>query len=479
MKISSPVVWFLTLGSLALAGCTLGPDYARPAVATPLAWKEAPPAEPDAVAPSLPVAWWEIFGDTELNRIATQVVAVNHDLQRAAARVDEARALARLSAADLVPRLSGGAANARFRTSENREPRTPGATAYDHAARLDLGYEIDFWGRVRRASEAARAEAAAVADDWHTARLTLTAEAARHYFHVRTLDAERTIIGATLALRRDALALQETRAGAGLIDEADVARARTELANVEAELHALTRNRARSEHALAILCGQSPAEFALGAQPAPIPVPAVPAGLPATLLQRRPDLAAAEHQLAAASARIGVAQADFFPRLSLTGSAGLASAELGSLLEGGSRVWSFGPSLSLPLFDGGRNRATLAATEARYAQATSTYRAAVLRAFGEVEDALSDLAALSAQADAVGRALAAARDTAALARERHLRGLSSYLEVVDAERAALQAERMGAQLLGQRTLSTILLAKAVGGGWENEPARVATTLAAR
>ncbi len=478
MKTSPRLLRALALGSLGLTGCTLGPDYTRPPLATPLAWKEDAHATQPA-APSLPSAWWELFGDTELNRIAEQVVAANHDLQSAAARVDEARALAGLSAADLAPRVSGSASGTRFHASENREPSTPGLTAWDHTARLDLGYEIDFWGRVRRANEAALADAAAVAADWQTARVALTAEAARHYFQVRTLDAERAILEATLALRRDALALQETRANAGLIDETDAARARTEVANVEAELHALARSRARSEHALALLCGQAPAEFALAPRAAELPAPAIPPGLPATLLQRRPDLAAAEHQLAAASARIGVARADFFPRLSLTGSAGFASAELGSLLESGGRTWSFGPSLSLPLFDGGRNRANLAAAEARYTQSAAAYRAAVLRAFGEVEDALSDLGALSAQVGAIDRALAAARDTSTLARERHRRGLSSYLDVVDAERAALSAERARAQLLGQRTLSTIRLAKAVGGGWQNAERHSAPAIAAR
>jgi len=472
----------LCVGVLSLSGCVVGPDRAKPSIPAPAAWKETNPAatlSDTASAPALPAAWWQIFADADLDRIATRVVAANQDLQHAAARVDEARALARLSAADLSPHLSVNAASTRFRPSENREPPTRGATAYDQAARLDLGYEIDFWGRVRRAGEAARADAEAVADDWQTARLTLTAEAARHYFQVRTFDAERDVLKATLALRRDALALQETRARAGLVDETDAARARTELANVEAELHALARSRARSEHALAVLCGVAPAEFSLALRPAVSAVPAIPAGLPATLLQRRPDLATAEHQLAAAGARIGVAKADFFPRFSLTGSAGFASAELGSLLERGGSTWSIGPSLSLPLFDGGRNRANLAAAEARYAQATATYRGAVLRAFGEVEDALSDLASLAAQAAAIDRALTAARDTASFARERHLRGLSSYLEVVDAERGALQAERTRTQLLGQQKLASIQLAKALGGGWEKDVPGAGPPLAAR
>lgn len=456
-----------------VTGCALGPDYSRPAVGTATAWKETEPAATPMQAVPLPAAWWQIFDDSDLNIIEAQVIAANQDLQRAAARVTEARALARLTEADLYPNLSFETASTRFRTSPNRAGTVPAVQANDYSAKFDLSYELDFWGRVRRANESARARAAAIGADFHVAQLTLTADAARDYYQLRSLDAERAVVEATLALRRDAVRLQETRNQAGLINEAEVSRARTEAANVEAELHALTRGRARTEHALAVLCGKSPAEFSLAARTsASFALPTIPAGLPATLLQRRPDLAEAEHQLHAACADIGVAKADFFPRLSLTGSAGFASAELNSLTASDSRTWSIGPAVDLPIFDGGRNRANLAATEARYEESLASYRGAMLNAFREVEDALSDLGALSRQHDAVTRALAAARDTALLANERYEKGLSGYLDVVDAQRAALEAERLDTRLRAERTLSTILLAKSLGGGW-NDPEMVA------
>ena len=264
----------------------------------------------------------------------------------------------------------------------------------------------------------------------------------------------------------DTVGLQETRAQAGLINEVDVSRARTELANVEAELHAITRSRAQIEHALAVLCGQAPGDFVLVPNPLDVQSPNIPVGLPSELLQRRPDIVEAEQRLEAESARIGVAKAAFFPTIKLTGAAGLASADLGTLVDWPSRIWSIGPSIHVSIFEGGRNKANLKAAEARYEQSIATYRGTVLNAFREVEDSLSDLAALSQQSAAVSRALLSARDTAALANERYEKGLSNYLDVVDAQRAVLQAERQDTQLRGESAVATILLAKALGGGWE-------------
>jgi len=445
------------------AGCVSGPNYSRPAVATPTTWKETAVTTSAAV---LPPEWWRIFNDLELNALEAQAVEANQDLKRAVARVMEARALARLSEADFYPSISANGSYSRNRLSENRGgiPQQK-LEADDFSGSFDLSYEVDLWGRVRRSVEAAKADAAAVTSDLQAVLLTLTADVARNYQTIRALDSEKSVIEATIALREDAVQLQETRNQAGLINEVDVTRARTELANVEAELHAVTRSRAQVEHALAVLCGQPPANFALAAKGPSIALPEVPAGLPSSLLERRPDIAEAEHRLEAACAQIGVAKAAFFPTIRLTGAAGLASADLGTLVDWPSRVWSIGPSIHVPIFEGGRNRANLKATEARYEQSIASYRGTVLNAFREVEDSLSDLSTLASQGEAVARALQSARDTAALANERYQKGLSSYLEVVDAQRAALQAERQDTQLRGQRSVSTILLAKALGGGW--------------
>jgi len=393
-------------------------------------------------------------------------VAANQDLKRAIARVTEARALARASKADYYPNVSAASEYSRSRFSQNRDNAPRKSNSDDFSASLDLSYEIDIWGRVRRTVEAANSDADAVGAGLQVVLLTLTADVARNYQSIRSLDNERVVVDATVSLRQDELKLQETRNRAGLINEVDVMRARTELANVEAELHAVNRSRKQAEHALAVLCGQSPAEFSVAAKPTAIVPPEIPAGLPSTLLQRRPDVMEAEKNLEAANARIGVAKAAFFPTIKLTGGAGVASADLGTLVDWPSRFAQFGPSVSVPIFQGGRNRANLKAAEARYEQNLAGYRASILNAFREVEDSLSDLSALTAQAAAVNRALVSARETATLANERYQKGLSNYLDVVDAQRAALQAERQDTQLRGQRAVSTILLAKALGGGWD-------------
>jgi multidrug efflux system outer membrane protein len=454
----------LGLGALLFAGCAVGPNYSRPSVTTPTTWKETPVT---TNAPVLPEAWWTIFEDAELNALETQAVQANQDLQRAVARVSEARAIARVSKADLYPTLRERDGYTRSRNSENLDNSPPQRETDDFSTSFDLSYEVDLWGRVRRSIEAATADYAAVEADLQVVLLTLTADVARHYQTLRSLDNEQAVIEATVALRQDAVQLQETRAKAGLNNEMDLTRARTELANVEAELSAVARIRAQTEHALAVLCGQPPAMFGVTARTTSLVPPEIPAGLPSELLQRRPDVVSAEHNLEAANARIGVAKAAFFPTIKLTGAAGFASADLGTLLDWPSRFAQFGPSISIPLFEGGRNQANLQAAEARYEQNIATYRSAVLKAFREVEDSLSDISTLKTQADAIQRALASARDTVALANERYQRGLSSYLEVVDAQRVALQAERQVAQLHGQRAVSTIQLAKALGGGWSH------------
>lgn len=454
---------------LSMSGCVVGPDYKRPTVAAPMIWKEAAGTATTTNALVLPTEWWTIFQDAELDSLEAEAVVANQDLKRAVARVTEARALARLSKAERYPSISAGAAYSRDRHSENRDNIPLKSNTDDFSTSFDLSYELDLWGRIRRSVEAASADAAAVSADLQVVLLTLTADVARNYQLLRSLDNERLVIEGTIELRRDTVQLQATRFQAGLINEVDLTRARTELANVEAEWHATLRTRAQVEHALAVLCGQPPAEFTVAAKSTTFMPPEIPVGLPSELLQRRPDIVTAEHQLEAANARIGIATAAFFPTIRLTGAAGFASADLGTLVDWPSRFASFGPSISVPVFQGGRNRANLKAAEARYEQNVATYRGSVLNAFREVEDSLSDLATLAAQADAITRALTSARDTVTLAHQRYQQGLSSYLDVVDAQRAALQAERHDTQLRGQRAVSTILLAKALGGGWEANP----------
>lgn len=453
------------VGSLIIlvTGCVVGPDYKRPAAPIPTAWKE-PHLNTNGFR--LSPNWWGVFNDPELDFLESEAVLANQDLKRAVARVAEARALARASAADWYPGLGAGAAFQGIRHSAGTDNVLPHLETSEYSTSFDLSYEIDVWGRVRRTVEAVKADANAVSTDLQVVLLTLTADVARTYQLLRSLDNEKLVIQASIALRKDTVQLQQTRFQAGLINEVDVSRSKTELANVEAELHAVNRQRAQTEHALAVLCGRPPANFSVSARPASLRLPEIPPGLPAELLQRRPDVLEAEQRLEASNARIGVAKAAFFPRIKLTGSAGFASADLGSLFDWPSRIAQFGPSLSVPIFQGGENQANLRAAGARYEQSLAAYRETILRAFRDVEDSLSDLSALAFQSEAVTRALTSARDTATLANERYQRGLSSYLEVVDAQRAALEAERQDTQLRGQRAVATILLVKALGGGWE-------------
>jgi len=453
-----------TTGLLLLVGCAVGPNYSRPPVPSQTNWKEGQVA---TNAANLPTDWWKIFNDDQLRFLEAKAVEANQDLQVAVARVTEARALVRVSKADLYPSISANGSYSRNRLSANGAVLPQQKLDADNlSGSFDLSYELDVWGRVRRSVEASSADASAVTTDLQVVLLTLTADVARNYFQIRSLDNEKLVIEATIDLRRDSLHLQETRHQAGLINEMDVTRARTELANVEADLQTVIRSRAQVEHVLAVLCGQPPAEFSIAAQASDITPPEIPAGLPSLLLQRRPDIVEAEQHLEATSARIGVAKAAFFPTIMLTSTAGLESLDLGTFINWESRAWSVGPSIRVPIFEGGRNRANFKASEARYDESVAAYRSTVLNAFREVEDSLSDLTTLSSQGEAVNRALVSARDTTTLGNERYQKGLSNYLDVVDAQRVVLQAERQQAQILGQRAMTTIFLAKALGGGWE-------------
>jgi multidrug efflux system outer membrane protein len=334
-----------------------------------------------------------------------------------------------------------------------------------------LSYEIDLWGRVRRGFESARADAQAALADFYNVLLTLQADVAQNYFALRSLDAEISTVTATVGLRNEQVQLVRGRFEGGIGNDLDVARAETELATTEADAASLAERRNQLENALAILVGANPSTFRLPANTAnnwnPEP-PAIPAGLPAELLERRPDVAEAERRLASSNARIGVAKGAFFPVLSLTASGGYLSGDIQTLFNWDSRVWSIGPSLSLPIFAGGRNRANYSRAKAAFEESVARYRQQVLVAFGDVENSLAGIRYLARQSAAQERAVAHARRAADLATDRYRSGIVSYLEVVDASREALQAERDNAQLAGQRLNAAVQLIKTLGGGWQAE-----------
>jgi len=371
---------------------------------------------------------------------------------------------------ELLPTLNADPSWTRQRFSPNQQPSFGPLTATTFRAPLDLSYEIDLWGRVRRSFQSARADAQASLAAFHNVLLTLQADVAQNYFAIRALDAEIATVTGTVNLRKEQVRLVRSRFEGGIGSELDVARAETELATTEAEAASLAQRRNELENAIAILAGANPGAFKLSAlgdantkwNPQP---PVVPAGLPAELLERRPDVAEAERQLASANARIGVAKAAFFPVLSLTGSGGYVSGDIDSLFNWESRTWSIGPSLSLPIFAGGRNRANYRRSQAAFDEVVARYRQQVLVAFSEVENSLSGIRHLVQQAVAQQRAVANARRAAELATDRYRSGIVSYLEVVDASREALQAERANAQLAGQRLIAAVQLIKALGGGW--------------
>ena len=452
---------------------TVGPDYKIPTNAVPAAykaadlgaWKQGQPLD------NVPKgAWWEVFGDIALNDLESRALEANQELKAAVARVDQARATARVARSELLPTLNFDPSLTRERISPNQVPSFGALTANTFRAPLDLSYEIDLWGRVRRGFEGARAEAAATLAAYYNVLLTLQGDVAQNYFLLRSLDAEIAAVTSTVSLRHEQVQLVRSRFEGGIGNQLDISRAETELATTEAEAASLAKRRAELENALAILVGANPAAFKLAAltgantnwNPRP---PTVPSGLPAQLLERRPDVAEAERQLAAANARIGVAKAAFFPVLRLTGSGGYVSGEVDNLFNWESRAWSIGPSLSLPIFAGGRNRANYKRSQAAYQEAVAKYRQQVLVAFGEVENSLAGIHHLSTQAAAQNRAVAAAHRAAGLATDRYRAGIVSYLEVVDASRDALQTERANAQLAGQRLATTVQLVKALGGGW--------------
>ncbi len=460
---------------LLLSGCAVGPDYKRPTSAAPAhykaeelgSWKEGQPLD------QVPKGdWWSVFGDETLDDLQRRAAAANQQLKAAVARVEQARATARVARSELLPTLNADPSWTRQRYSPNQVPSFGGVTANSFNAPLDLSYEIDLWGRVRRGFEGAHAEAQASIASFHNVLITLHADVAQNFFVLRALDAEIATVARTVSLRKEQVQLVRSRFEGGIGNQLDVSRAETELATTEAEDASLARRRAELENALAILVGENPSTFRLAAitgdegmkwNPQP---PAIPAGLPGDLLERRPDVSEAERQLAAANARIGVAKAAFFPSVHLTGSGGYLSGDIDNLFNWDSRVWSIGPSVSLPIFAGGRNLAGYKRSKSAYEEAIAQYRQRILVAFGDAENSLAGIRHLADQAGAQDRAVASARRAAELAGERYRSGIVSYLEVVDANREELQAERGRAQLTGERLTAAVQLIKALGGGWD-------------
>lgn len=479
---SSIVAACAALVAATLAGCKVGPDYHRPAAfvtnAVPEAFSEntavtnLPDWKPAAPAASLPRgAWWEVFGDPELDRLEALASAQNQEIATAVERLAQAREAVNLNRADLFPQVDVGASYTRQRTSNNQPQsgHAAGASTTFNTFSLPLqaGWELDLWGRVRRQVDSARARMTATADDLESIRLVVQAEVAADYLSLRALDAEEALLRRTVETFSQSLELTLNRRRGGIASDLDVAQAETQVRTAEAALPALRLERTRLLHALASLCGQPATGFYVLPEPALKPaVPVIPVSLPSELLERRPDIAAAERRMASANAQIGVAHAAFYPRVRINGLAGFQSVDASSWFDWPSRMWAFGPSVDLPIFTGGRNRAQLAFSKAVFRETVGTYRQTVLTAFQEVEDQLAAQRLLQEQLRSQELALAAAQRTLDIANNRYKAGLVTFLEVAISQSAALNLERTAVQLRGQISVAAVGLIRALGGGWE-------------
>lgn len=467
------------------AGCTVGPKYTQPAVETPPSYKEEPPQsfqEAGVWKPAQPAdqqskgKWWEIFGDPQLNTLEDQVTVSNQDLKAAEARFQEARAFVRFNRAAEFPTISVGPSASyvkdpnntpSFPTAVNEQPRA------DFILPVDLSYEIDLWGRIRRTVAAAREEAQATAADVATASLSLHAELAIDYFELRSADTQKQILDNTVKTYTDAYQLTETRFEGGASPRSDVAQAKTQLEDAQVEDTDVTVQRAAYEHAIAVLIGKPPAQFSLPPQPLDAAPPVIPAALPSELLERRPDVAAAERRTAEANEQIGIAKAAYYPTLSLDGLAGFESTHLSNLMTGPDALWAVGPQLVETIFDAGRRHATSQAAWANFDATTANYRQTALTAFQEVEDNLAALRILEREAQQQKDATASAADWLQVSTNRYTGGVDNYLQVIIAQTTDLQNERNDADILRRRMDASVLLIKALGGGWDRSslPAR--------
>jgi NodT family efflux transporter outer membrane factor (OMF) lipoprotein len=413
-------------------------------------------------------SWWEVFSDSQLNALEEQVAAGNQSLKAFEARYREARAAIRFNRAAEFPTISTSPAIASIRDSSNRPYLPPGVAMRrtgDFVLPFDVGYELDLWGRVRRSVAAARAEAQASAADLATAKLSLQAELALDYYELRSADAQKQLLDRTVESYAQALRLTQNRFEGGAAPRSDVAQAKTQLETVQAQDTDVGVQRAQYDHAIAILIGKPPAAFSLPPAQLAMQPPAVPIGVPSQLLERRPDLAVAERRVASANEQIGIARAAFFPKVVLSAVVGLESSSITDWLNWPSRLWAVGPEMAQTLFDAGRRRASSDAAIAGYDAAVANYRETALAAFQQVEDNLAALRILEREAAQQHDAVASAQESLELLTNRYRGGVDTYLQVVSAQTVALANERNETDIQRRRMDATVLLIKALGGGW--------------
>jgi NodT family efflux transporter outer membrane factor (OMF) lipoprotein len=478
-KMPGQILWliFLAIAALRLTGCVVGPRYHQPAVQAPPAYKEVgdwKPAQPNEQ--NLGGSWWTVFQDPQLDALEVQINVSNQNLKAAEAQFQQARAALRYNRADYYPTVTAAPSATRQRTSSRRPPATStfdGITYNDFVLPFDVSYQADVWGRVRKTVESYREQAQASAADLATVNLSMHADLAVDYFQARSLDAEEQLLNTTVAQYEQALELTENRFQGGIASEVEVEQSKTILQTTRAQAIDVGVARAQYEHAVAILIGKPPAEFSLPPLPLTAPPPHIPLGMPSDLLERRPDIASAERLVASANAQIGVAKSAYYPTISLGASGGFESSAITTLINGPSGLWSVGLSAVGTIWDGGRRRALTDQARAAYDSQVATYRQTVLNGFQQVEDNLVAVRILENEAKVQDEAVVAAQHSLDLSVTRYKGGVTSYLEVITAQNAALTDEVTAVNILGRRMANTVLLIQALGGGWDRSslPAR--------
>jgi NodT family efflux transporter outer membrane factor (OMF) lipoprotein len=469
----------VSVAMVVLSGCMVGPKYVRPSAPQTESFKESSNlkegdgwkvAQPEDTL--LRGKWWELYGDAKLDELEEQVDPSNQTLKIAEANFRQARAQIRFSRAAEAPTIGTAPSISAVRNSAN-QPYFPANEANngtgDFILPLDLSYEIDLWGRVRRTVTASREQAQASAADLETARLSLHAEVAIDYFEVRSADAQKKLLDDTVKAYSEALDLTQNRFDGGAAPKSDVAQARTQLEAARVQASDITVQRAQYEHALAVLIGKPPAAFNLPPLPLNLDsptMPSIPVALPAQLLERRPDIAAAERRMAAANEQIGIAQAAYYPTLNLAAIAGLEGTSLLNWFNWPSRFWAVGPGLSETLFDAGRRRATSESAKAGYDGAIAGYRQTVLTSFQQVEDNIVVLRVLQTESAQQRDATGAAEESLRLFQNRYAGGVDTYLQVVTSQTTALANERNDIDIMRRQFEANVLLIKALGGGWD-------------
>lgn len=450
------------------AGCMVGPDYSTPSVPMTAAYKEDQGWKLARPLDQIPRGrWWEIFGDPQLNALEEQVSEANQNVKIAEARFRQARALIGFFRAGLFPLVTAGAGASSLRESPNAPFGTSSreASTRDFLLTGDVSYEIDLWGRIRRSVTSARDEAQATAADLETARLSLQAELAFDYFELRSADAQQRLLNDTVKAFDEALQLTIRRFEGGVAPKSDVAQAQTQLETTQVQATDIAVQRAQFEHAIATLIGKPPADFSLPPAPLDLQPPDIPVGLPSELLERRPDIAAAERRVAEANEQIGIAKAAFFPTVTLNALFGFESSSIRNFAGWQSFLWAVGSSVAQTVFDAGRRRATSEAALANYDATVASYRQATLDAFQQVEDNLAALRILEQETQQQARAVLSARESLQLFTNRYKGGVDTYLQVITAQTTALANERNQVDIMRRRMDASVLLVKALGGGW--------------